>query len=348
MLRLRYFFLLLAALVLGGCGGAKPRVSVAPKPLPEWFTHPPASDETTLYAAAEGTDRPSALNNALNRLAANLGVVIASQYASDITEIRHNGRSDTSATVKNSVQAEVKKIRITDYRIVRERQQGFRRYLVLIAADRKTIFNGIRNELDQKVGHYHQEEKALHGHNPLQQLLFYKKAAETSEAIDNTLLVLQTLDPAFDPAPYRSTLDRWKTGALDLQKRIRFSLHAKTPLAKRLAPVLREGLTSEHLLLGDKKGPGHFTVIIDTDTETAKSLGFFLARTSVSLKTVDDKGRTVAERKLDLIGQSSQSQGIARQNVAVKLKKILHKEGIFRLLGLVRASAIPHPRASTP
>jgi hypothetical protein len=63
-------------------------------------------------------------------------------------------------------------------------------------------------------------------------------------------------------------------------------------------------------------------------------MGFDLARTAISVTTQDHLGTTIGSNKLNITGQSTQGYDVAEENVAIKLKRLIDKEGIETVLGL--------------
>ena len=328
------FITLATTLCFQGCAEKKPQKSVTTKTLPTWYTNPPQSTDTVLYEIGEGPDRNSAVNTALNMLAGTLSVTIASRYRSHISETRRNGRSTNTMDFSNDIQAEIKKIRISNYTVVAGTEQSFRRYLVLIKAEKRDIARGIKSELDQLTAHLKAQEKSYRNQNALKRLGCYRRCLETAADMDNTLLILGILDPAFDPTPYKALQSRWQYKYTQLRGSISFEVESRSALAKTLVPVISEGLSSEQFSITSENTAKHFTVIVSAHAEKATAMGFYLARSSIDIRVIDHAGQTVGSRKLFLIGQSSQSDAIARENVAVKFEKVLKKEGIYALLGL--------------
>ena len=327
-----YRILTLCCLLLAGCAQKQPKIDIPEKTVPSWYAHPPRSSAETLYATGEGVDRQSAINDALNLIASNLSVTIASEYASTATETRHNGHADTSVDITSTIHSEVQKIRISNYHILHSAKQGFRKYIVLISADKHDIYMAIKRELDQRFDTLKQHERALSSSDALTRLLFYKRAIRAMTRTKNTQLILGVLEPHFDPKPYRDTQNAFSRHYTQLQSAIHFCILPQTPLAEKLAPVIREGISAEGIRLDNRNDD--FTVAIGTHTEHAYSMGFFLARATIDLQVSDRHGSLLGSRTFHLIGQSSQSDIIAEENVAIKLKKVLKKEGIFAVLGL--------------
>jgi hypothetical protein len=321
-----------ALLFLNGCAAQKNAAVHGPKPLPSWYTNPPQSSEQFLYEIAEGVDRQDAVTRALNLMASTFSVTIASQYKSRTTE-RSGGIESYRQDVENTVQADVEPVRISNYQLLESAQQSFRRHLVLIQSDKTQLFESLRKELNEKIALLESREESVRSKNVIEQLRFYREADSDFASIGHTLNVMHALNSRFDSAPYIQAANRYKNGYSDLRSKITFGLHANAQ-GDNLVGAIKAGLSAEKLLIEERDDSYHLRILIDAKIEKAESMGFDLARTAVSLTTQDHLGTTVGSNKLNITGQSTQGYAIAKENVAVKLKHLIDKEGIESILGL--------------
>lgn len=327
-------FLVLFFVLFAGCASKKERISAPTKPLPSWYTHPPRSDASTLYEVGEGVDRHAAVTDALNLMAAGLSVTIASEYRSTATEKRRDDYAISEFSSQNDIRADVEKIRITNYSILEATEQSFRKYLVLVKAEKSDLAKGMKNDIDATFRSLESGEKALRDADALRRYFFYRDAVKEIKSVQASLRVVRLLDTAFDPTPYLDAQRDYEQRLTHLKQHIAFELSAHSSFADTLVPVVREGIAGENLFTGKKSNASLYRVEIKTSKEYATSMGVFLARTAIALQTADPSGTVVGTRTLHLIGQSSQSYAIAEANVAIKLKNVIKKEGILAVLGL--------------
>lgn len=328
--------LFILLILFTGCSHNKPSVAVAPKTLPAWYLDPPRSDGPFLYATGEGVDRQAAVNDALSMLASNLSITIASRYSATATESRRNGQSETAFSSTNEIRSEVEKIRISPYDIVQGREQSFRRYLVLVKADRRAIAKSMEQGLAALLLELENKETALGQSDALKKLFFYRDATEALTAERNKLRIVRLLDPSFDPEPFQAAERAYERRYLQMRNSIRFTLSARSHLAGKLLPVLREGINSLQLNVAGNTADDLFRIEVATRESYTMTMNLYLVRTSITLQTVDRRGDTVNSKTLQLVGQSSQNYAVAEENVGIKLKKLIRKEGILTVLGLTR------------
>ncbi len=303
-----------------------------PKPLPSWYTNPPKSSERFLYEVAEGVDKQDAITKALNLMASTLSVTIASEYESRTTA-RSGSINSYQQDVENTVQADVKPIRISSYQLLESTEQSFRRHLVLIKSDRQQLFETLKKELDENIALLASQESNIQNKNVIEQLRFYREADSGFASITHTLNVMHVLNSHFDSAPYIQAADRYKSGYNDLRSKVTFGFKANRDALNLIEPI-KAGLSAEQLLVQDKYDRYHLTVFIAAKIDRVQSMGFDLARTAISVTTQDHLGTTVGSNKLNITGQSTQGYDVAEENVAIKLKRLIDKEGIENILGL--------------
>ena len=324
--------LFLTLLFFNGCSAGKKVVVHEPKPLPSWYTNPPKSDERFLYEVAEGIDKQDAITKALNLMASTLSVTIASEYKSHTTA-RSGSLNSYQQDVEDTVTAEVKPIRISSYQLLESAEQGFRRHLVLLKSDKRQLFESLKKELDENIALWESQKRSITNANVIEQLRFYREADSSFASIRQTLNVMHVLNSGFDSAPYIQASERYKSGYNDLRSKVTFGFKANRDALNLVEPI-KAGLSAEQLLVQDKYDRYHLTVFIAAKIDRVQSMGFDLARTAISVTTQDHLGTTIGSNKLNITGQSTQGYAVAEENVAIKLKRLIDKEGIKTVLGL--------------
>ncbi|MCJ7766501.1 MAG: LPP20 family lipoprotein, partial [Thiovulaceae bacterium] len=203
--------LFFSLLLFSGCASQKKVAAYEPKPLPSWYTNPPRSSEQSLYEVAEGADKQDAIAKALNLMASTFSVTVASEYRSHETQ-RSGGIERYQLDVENSVRADVKPIRISNYHVMESAKQGFRRHLVLVKSDKGQLFESLQKELNEKTALLESQEGSTKNKNVIEQLRFYKQADSDFASISPTLNVMHVLNRRFDSAPYIQSANRYRNG----------------------------------------------------------------------------------------------------------------------------------------
>lgn len=331
---MRIVWIVLVALLgvsFTACSSAK-RVEIAQKSLPSWYENPPHSSASELYAVGEGRSKKEAINNALSLLASTLSVSISSTFNAK-TVVKEGRINSSDATYTNQTQSEVKKIRITNYELLNAQQLGFKRFAVLIKANKKSLFRGIKNALDQQFMLIHSHEKAIKNENSLRQLAFYHKSLESLKSMQNRLAVMKVLNKSFDSTIYMSKRSHLEQQYNLLLNRITFSVNA-TPSSQRFVSALISGITKQKFQISKRRNVYHFSVFIKAKIVKVKAYGFSIARMEISFTTKDYKNRVIGTNLMHIDGQSSQGYSVALQDLVKKLNAEIEKEGIFKILNL--------------
>jgi len=328
----RIFYILLSLLLfLTACGSAKKMVVVAPKAAPSWYSHPPLSNATYLYAVGDGKSKQEALSNALAALLATLSVSISSKYSAKtvIKEGTHHNSSE--ATYINKTESEVKKIRITNYKVLESYKFGFKHYSVLVEVEREKFFRSLKKELTQQFMRLQTKEKNLIKANALQRVHFYKEALDSLNDLQNRLNVMSVLQPDFQS-------DSFIKRYLQIQKRydrVRNSISFwVVSNVSAFVPVIAKGLTQKSFVVSQHRRKNHFKISLHADIVRAEAYGIILARANVVIKTKDSKGNILGSNSFNLIGRSSQSYSIAKQDLVKNLNSFVEQKGIAKVLNI--------------
>jgi len=322
-----FFFTLL----LNNCGSEK-RVEVAQKKIPTWYMNPPPSTPSSLYAVGEGKSKKEAVDSALSFLASTLSVSISSSFNTK-TVVKEGSVNSSDATYINQTQSDVKKIRITNYELLNVEQLGFKKYAVLIKADKKVLFDGLKNDIDQRLEIISKEEKSVQHENGLEQYSFYNKSLNAVADIPNSLSVMKVLNTTFNSSVYLQKLAKLQESYTATQGKISFSIIAQEN-TRRFSNSIGKGLTDEGFKIEANTNKYHFRIFVTANINRASAYGFDIARSNLSFVTKDYKNRVIATNVVHIDGQSSQGYKIALQDIVNKLNIRIEKEGIAEILKL--------------
>lgn len=314
---------------ISGCGSSA-RVEIEKEPLPSWYTNPPVSDRDYLYAIGEGKDKKEALANALSDMVATLGVSISSEYNAK-TVVKEGLSTSKEATYKNEVNAKVQEIRISNYELLNFKKLGFKRYAVLVRSDKNKLFQNLYSDIKHRFEAI--DSKDLSKYNALEKLAFYRDSLHSLSHLQNTLMVMSSLNSSFDPSDFLAQYTQLKKRYETQLAKISFSIKP-TRKAKALAPVISKGLTKKHFTIAKRMDKNHFTVYIEMKVEYADAYGIALAQSTIDFVTKDYRNKIVSANTLNITGQSSQGYKIAKQDVAKKLNQLVEEQGIGKILNL--------------
>ena len=320
---------LVLGLLLSGCA-SKQKIVVAKKELPAWYVHPPKSNTYELFALGEGENQQDAINNALTLIASTLSVAISSNFSAK-TVVKEGRINSSDATYINQTKSEVKKITISEYEIVHAQRLGFKRYAAVVKVNKQKMFQGLKNELDQKFAIYQNDIKNLEDLNALEQFALLRKIRANFSYIENALNVMKTLNENFNVTKYIQKMAQIDKKYQYLLKHISFWVSSNI---RSLAKPFTSALTEEQFLVKKVRSTMHFDIYINAKIQKANAYGFTLARSELTLITKDHQGQIIASNVLHVTGQSSQGYEIAKQDLVKKVKNLIKKEGIAKVLNL--------------
>jgi len=321
--------LLLFGLLLSGCA-SKQRVVVPKKELPSWYVHPPQSNANELFALGEGENQQDAISNALSLLASTLNVSIVSNFKAK-TVVREGSVNSSDATYINNTQSNVKKIVISEYEILHVRKLGFKRYAAVIKVHKEKLFQGLKNQIDQKFEIYKNDSRNLQHLGALKQLAYYKNIKKSFDYINNALIVMKVLKKGFSDKKYIAIMNEINAKQQYLLEHISFWVIANV---KSLSEPVISALTKQKFIIKNRKTKMHYDIYINAKIKKANAYGFFLVRSEISFITKNYKGEVLASNVIHVTGQSSQSYAIAKQNLVKRFNDLIRKEGISKVLNI--------------
>lgn len=322
----------LVTLLFTACGSTKRVVVVTEKENPSWYKNPPVSNEKELYALAEGTNKKEAIANALGLMVSTLGVSISSNFSSKTTQ-KDGKHSSLESRSVSEVKSSVEMIKISHYDVVHSESLGFKRYSVLVHSNKKKLFLSMKHELDQIFSIINTKREAMKHSNGLKELALYKKSVQDIQSIPNRLLVMNSLDKNFTGEEYLLKMKIIETTYEKLASNISFRIEAEQNVQNLIAPISK-GLSDKGFGVKNHGSKVNFKVSINATLTKASSYGFSIIRAQVNLVTKGKNSKSIGSNSIHLVGQSTQSFEVAKQNLTLKLDALIAKVGISKVLGL--------------
>jgi hypothetical protein len=322
-------------LLLSACGGSTPQVSTeqlleSKSELPSWYENPPASDGNVLYGVGEGVNKDDAVAHALSDILARLNVSISSSFSSKKVVREGSATSSVDAVYVDKISSIVQTININSYDIVAYKKLGFKKYAALVKVDKKEFARALQKDIQRSL-QIASSLDSLQGVDALHTLQAYKKRLKALEGLENKLAVLSELKSDVDEQYYLQKYAALQKSYEKLRQSITFWIIADfSPLAE----PLKKGLTKEQFVIENKHDSKHFDIYIKTDITKSSAYGFIIARANVTLTTKESKKKIIATNSLLLVGRSSQSFVVAKQDLVKSFNEKIQEEGIFKILGL--------------
>lgn len=316
----------IALFFLGCLGGAQPQVAS----YPSWYLNPPQNNGSSLYGIGEGRNLDSAKASALSSISASLSITVSSEFKKDESSSSYNGNENTYRSAINRVKAEVKAIEFNDYQVI-QNQMLSNKILVLVEVSRSKLFYAQEDKLKRFSNELSAEEKNIAKHSPLKQAFLYEKSLAKTEKLKSLTLLAKTINSGFHTRPYLEQALKVKQNREDALSKTKVSITAGAQ-AKVFIDALKEGLNKAGIKTVSKHA--NTNIHIKNRFQTDEIYGFKIAKSTLSLSTLDAKNKTIATRTMTLNGKSRYDYDKAKNNAAHLLSKKITEEGIFTLLGI--------------
>lgn len=331
----KIFFIIsvgLLLLIASGCTSKKRVVVAEKKVLPNWYSNPPKSTSTELYAVGSGRDRQAAITDALTQMVSTLSVSVSSKFSAK-TVVKEGSVNSSSGTYIDESTSEVKEVRISNYELVDSQNLGFKNFVVLVKSNKRKLFLGMKKEIEQNFKIIEKEKESVKNLNMVKQLSFYKKSRDSLSSLPNTLTIMKELDGTFSGNEYLDKAEAIKAKYENIRASITFNIESNANAKNLIAPIAK-GISAKKLNIAKGSGNKHFNIFIKADIKRASAYGFTLARSAITLFVKDYKGNIIGSNKLNITGQSNDDFDIAKENVALKLNALIVKDGIAKVIGL--------------
>ena len=300
------------------------------KKVPQWFLEPPISTSSSLYATADGSDKKTAIVNALNNIASTLSVSIQSEFQNSLESITINGVENLNQKSYSNVLASVKNIRISNYKVLKYEKLSYNRTVVLIVANKKDIFDSIKDEIDKRIKLTKSQERNYKNANPLNRLKFYKDAINNNDTLIYKSIILKILNHNFNDTYIVNFVSHFKTSYQKLKNSITFTLRSDKN-SRNLVPVLKDCITNSGFRVISRSGKNHFDLTIRSKIIYNYAYGFNIARATITIK-LRHKNQVVSTKQLFINGQATQGNKVAKENIAYKLKDLLNKKSLKAII----------------
>jgi len=328
----RIILIFIGVLLVSGCGSQKDLLVPQKRELPAWYENPPRSSLTELYALGNGKDEKSAITDALTQMISTLSVSVSSKFSAK-TISQEGMRSSSSAVYKNEIESEVKTIRINNYEVVESKLLGFKRYAVLVKSNKKKLFIGMKKEVQQQFSLIDKKLLSVKNQNVISQMMIYKEVKDDIALLPNKLLIMSELESTYNGDAYLDEFNVINARYKQLASTISFFIRGDRNSQNLKAPIAK-GISAAKFKIAKGNTKEYFNIIIASNTEKAEAYGFTLAHSAITITVKDYRNNIIGSNKLNITGQSTQGYNIAKENVAVKLDKMIAQEGIAKVLGL--------------
>jgi|GEM_PF-3468765 len=318
----------IAVSVLTGCGSSAPVPPPKPKPVPTWVNSVlPSDTNEKLYGMAIAKDRDSAIKAALADMIARLGTTIESSYKSN-EKVYNNSYS--SSDVEYDIKADIAKIKVNNYNVIKQHKLNYKEYAVMIETDKQKFIRGLEDELRLKEKDIQNRYEALRGKDTLTQYNLKKELAYEAKKLASAIMILSELSANFDAKAHNLFVEKQQKIFLDHASKLKFYVHGNrksTPFVDKLKNHLA---TSGFNISNSPKNSVNIDLVTTDNLEnSAIKIAIFTIKIAVYDKSTRIGGKSVIIKE-----RYNNSAASVYKNASVHFEQDIKNQGINKLIGI--------------
>jgi len=319
--------LTLVTFMFSGCGGSKPSPTTAKKVTPKWITSVlPADTATKMYGMGIGKNREIAINTALSDMVSKLGTSIESSYHTDEKVTNSYSTLDARYIIK----AEVSKIKVNNYTVIKSHRINYREFAVMIETDKKKFAEGLKADLAMKKKSIDQRYQALKSRDILTRYNNKKELSKEAETLKPMILMISQLDSSFNRDKNLQFVEDKQKAFLAEQKNLQFFVSSdkkSMPFADKIKNYLAQNSFTVSSSASN-------AVVIKLHTKENISKGnISIAVLTLNVGVYDKKDR-IGGKTIILKERYNSSLSSVYKNAAIHFEQDIKSQGINKLIGI--------------
>ena len=319
--------LVIVALFFTGCGSPSVAPVTKPKMLPAWINSvPPSDNDDYMYGMAIDVDRESAIRSALNDMVAKLGTTIESSYKSH-QEVQG---AYSKLTVSSEIKADVSRIKINNYRVIKSYKISYKEFAVIIETDKKKFVNGLKESLQQEKESITQEYKTLQSRDAITRYNTKKKLAKRAKSLLPSVLIIADMDKSFDKRSNLNFIQRMQEEFFKESKSLKFYIVGNKQ-STRFVDKIKNYLSREGFSVVNSKN-GAVEIKIDTTFYISKR-GIPIAVFNINI-SVYDKNIRIGGKNTIIKERYNGSLMSVYKNASIDFEKEINNKGINEVIGI--------------
>lgn len=325
-------FIIIASLIVGCGGGAKP----APTTLPSWYLNPNASNPIFYYGVGEGSSKAEAKVNALAQVGGKISVSVSSSM--DISTTTNN--DDYNEKIQSNTKSSIEKIKFTGVTVIENAMSGGKFYTYL-KVDRGVLFKAQNKAMQDKYNKVNSLWK--HAKNSNIFAVIKNKSAINSgvDAVMSALPILKAINAEFNEAKYKKVLSDISEQTRNANSKAMVYVTHKDSLGYQ--EVVKKYISSYGMTLVDNpkevKNKSNLLMVEVSKTAKPKKVktsdprlrGASFADVVVTLTTRDSSKKVMAQNRIKVVNISKEGYKAAVVKTP-KFEREIKRRGIVNIL----------------
>ncbi|MCD6258483.1 MAG: hypothetical protein J7J31_02655 [Helicobacteraceae bacterium] len=322
-----YKILLTALLIafFAGCSAPKPKTP------PTWYTSPP-QDFNYFYAVGAADEEIKARNIAI----LSLRELLAKEMITAFDDPNHRlGALDKNEKAQLAQSAKHIANTLSMRNVELDKSEEYDGYtLVLVKIARKSIFDAINKASQNKFEILESKYKALESKKAIEQYSELANLLDEYHTLASSAQLKESSISTYRADKEFSLLKSIKERYEALRSNISFYVLSDANSIAFITTI-KDAITKTGLEISKKpKSKEALTLLMSSITEQSMDYSFMKSKTLITFKVYDLQKNEIASRQHTIIGKSRKSYLDAKIQSAKSLQSIIHKMGIFNILGL--------------
>lgn len=320
-------FVTLIISFFAGCGSTPVPPAKKEKVIPAWVSAPVPDDGSSIYGVAMEEDRESAIRSALNDMVGKLGVSLESNYQSDQEVSGYYNKS----TVKSSIKADIAKIKINNYEVVKSQRISYREFAVMIKTDKQKFFRGIVEDLDFKKQSIQNRYNATADQDSLTKYNVKKTLANEAKGLVSSILIAYELDRTFNKSAYLNFVQNMEKNYESEKKKLNFYIYGDKR-SQNFVSKMKNYLATQGFNVSSAKKGNSVVIKVNTSDNISRSQ---IQIAVLNLKVeVYNNSKRVGGKTLILKERYNGSIASVYKNAAIHLEQDINSRGINEVIGI--------------
>lgn len=314
-------------MLLAGCGASAPKPAPKPKQTPKWVNSVlPDDDSLHMYGLAIANNRDAAIKAALNDVIARLGTTIESSYES----IQKVDGAYANLKVTSSIKADVSKIKINNYRVIKSHKLNYREFAVMLEIDKPKFIAGLKTDLQMKKKGISEELLATKSMSAINRYNTKKELLQRAKSLLSVIYILIELDPLFAKRENLNFVSRVNKSFLNEAKSLQFFVSGNTKAGKFVEKLKNYLAQKGFRVAASKRG----AIKILVNVKDMISRGYVrIAVLNLSIAVLDGSKR-VGGKELILKERYNNSLESVYKNASIHFEQEIQEKGINGVIGI--------------
>jgi len=327
---MKIFIVFIFSIFFIGCSSNK---NIELNSYPSWYLNPIISDDSYLYGTGEDYTLEAAKNSALASIASSLSTTINSTFSKIESSNTLNEVETVNSSIINQINADSADIEFTHFKILKN-ETASNKFVVLVQVSRYKLFTFYKNKLDSLFDSIYNDLKDVNKKDPLTKASIYSRNLDLVPNITSLITISKSINNHFNTKPYFDKIISLQTSMNKAISKVKVSISADSN-STFFINTIKEALNDIDISIVDSNKANSF-VHIKNNFLNDELFGFKISKANLTLSYSNLNKNIISTNNISISGKSRYNHLKAKENCAIVLRKKIHQDDIFYILGLKR------------